>query len=1275
MLKGYRNPARLRTVFGLLLFLLLAALCCAAGAEGGTKILLDDTGKSYFEARDGAIVLTPGDVEKFTDDGNDSCTLVLADSAANAGISAGTEFLYFQHSARPWFLRAESVNGKTVRATDMFSSAATDGLMEELVILFRDLMLPFLIEGGGTYQIYYDTSQPLDLNIPTKAALSGTLNNAVTVTFTVDGDSTLHVRIQIDYDFNDVDLDIELGDELKFPIVEFPFTPLGDIGPKFELAFVAGGEGSGQCSGGNIYNTFVCEFLLYNDGRTDTVKDPEKPVRPENSFDSIQGDMDLKLVLSAAFVLFDIKVLDAEAALEPGIHIKVGVNGDDGGNPSQNVSADAKTETWHYCRAGDCFHGAVLFDASFVASIGFSIPPVRIPLVEYKLSLMQIGIFGFYYSYTFKTSEFGLHPEIVFVSDIPSICPYVAHRVDVNVVDAATGKPVAGAELNCDPGSELNVRIGSDKQYEAAVLRNVQNKTDKNGNGSLFVPDGKRSVSASGRLPNATIAKGSKTFYKNPRTEAITIELSTKPVTVNFNPNISQDVRYMPSSQTGIPGTLLELWGRKDGIPTRPETDGYMFIGWSTDPNASPDDSDLLTDGWGEFSDNMTLYAVWKQHFTVRFLNWDGSLVIQVFNVPYGTRFGVIGNPFPGPEPVRPSEGYYDYYFQTYEPGHGTIPIVQDTDFTATFEAVPKLYTVNWMNGDRPMLEEKYHYLETPVYKGETPTKASSGETRYVFAGWDPSPAPITNHITYNAKFIETKDHLAVTFDCAGGGPVPEGQIVAPGACALRPEPDPVRSGYTFRAWTLNGVDYDFSAPVYQDLILKADWTPVAYRFTAGDGKSWQRGSNSGLRFTVSRDPDDGQAFSLFTGAEIDGKAADPARYTAEAGSVRLTLSPGLLESLDSGKHTLKALFKDGEAEAVFYVGFDPRRFFTVQWEDDLGNVLETDDMVPEGSMPSYEGPTPKKAPTATESYIFTGWTPEIVPVTANATYTAVFAVKPDGFAVTFETDGGFPVPPVQTVPSGGTAVVPDPAPSKTGYELSGWLLNGEPYDFAKPVLSDLTLTAAWTPVTYAVTSGNGLTWYKGTNGGAYFIAERNILKEKTWPLFSGVKVDGMKQSGTAWFVNGGDDFVEIMLTPACLEALGEGTHRLTVCFTDGEAEAVFTVKFDLRDWYTVWWVNDDGMILEKDEMVPEGTVPAYHGDTPQKAPTEKASYVFSGWEPEPAAISADTVYRATYTVQPTPVPTVVPPTGDSADFPLWISLILLGLLGLSAGVILKSGK
>ena len=63
-------------------------------------------------------------------------------------------------------------------------------------------------------------------------------------------------------DFNDVDLDIELGDELKFPIVEFPFTPLGDIGPKFELAFRAeqkkNGHGRAEML---LHGCFVCSVI------------------------------------------------------------------------------------------------------------------------------------------------------------------------------------------------------------------------------------------------------------------------------------------------------------------------------------------------------------------------------------------------------------------------------------------------------------------------------------------------------------------------------------------------------------------------------------------------------------------------------------------------------------------------------------------------------------------------------------------------------------------------------------------------------------------------------------------------------------------------------------------------------------------------------------------------------------------------------------------------------------------------------------------------------
>lgn len=63
-------------------------------------------------------------------------------------------------------------------------------------------------------------------------------------------------------------------------------------------------------------------------------------------------------------------------------------------------------------------------------------------------------------------------------------------------------------------------------------------------------------------------------------------------------------------------------------------------------------------------------------------------------------------------------------------------------------------------------------------------------------------------------------------------------------------------------------------------------------------------------------------------------------------------------------------------------------------------------------------------------------------------------------FTVTFDSDGGSEVEP-QTVEEGQTATEPE-APTKEGYTFSGWLLEGEEYDFSTPVTADITLTAYW---------------------------------------------------------------------------------------------------------------------------------------------------------------------------------------------------------------------
>lgn len=67
-------------------------------------------------------------------------------------------------------------------------------------------------------------------------------------------------------------------------------------------------------------------------------------------------------------------------------------------------------------------------------------------------------------------------------------------------------------------------------------------------------------------------------------------------------------------------------------------------------------------------------------------------------------------------------------------------------------------------------------------------------------------------------------------------------------------------------------------------------------------------------------------------------------------------------------------------------------RTFTVTWVDWNGTELERDEKVAEGSTPSYDGETPTRAETEDIIYTFTGWSPELSPVTKDITYEAVYS-------------------------------------------------------------------------------------------------------------------------------------------------------------------------------------------------------------------------------------------------------------------------------------------
>ena len=313
----------------------------------------------------------------------------------------------------------------------------------------------------------------------------------------------------------------------------------------------------------------------------------------------------------------------------------------------------------------------------------------------------------------------------------------------------------------------------------------------------------------------------------------------------------------------------------------------------------------------------------------------------------------------------------------------------------------------------------------------------------YRFDGWllDCQPydfaTPVTGDITLTAGW--TINTYTVRFDTAGGSSVPE-QAIDHGQKITEPAA-PTREGYTFTGWLLDGRPFDFSTPITGNLTLTAGWqeneppAPVTHTVTfdsaGGSTIPAQTVTDGAAAIDPGTPTRDGYTF---TGWLLDGKPFDFA--TPITGDI--TLTAGWEES--------------GEPAPTIH---------TVTFDDGTGNTVTVNvqegETVQEPSAPSRDG------------YEFTGWlldgTPYdfTTPVTGDITLTAGWEKTEEPvttFTVSFRTNGGTAVEQ-QTITEGGTVEKPMD-PTRDGYTFTGWLLDGQPYDFTTPITGNIVLDAAW---------------------------------------------------------------------------------------------------------------------------------------------------------------------------------------------------------------------
>ena len=665
--------------------------------------------------------------------------------------------------------------------------------------------------------------------------------------------------------------------------------------------------------------------------------------------------------------------------------------------------------------------------------------------------------------------------------------------------------------------------------------------------------------------------------------------------------------------------------------------EGYTFTGWNTESDGSGDsyntESEVIS------TSDVTLYAQWEiNEYTITWQDDAGNTI--------GTTRVTHGETPSFTDPIKEATNQYSYTFKGWSPT--PTAATGDATYKAEFTETVRTYTVTWKNGDEVLKTNTVAYGTTPVYDGETPVKEATSQYNYSFKGWSPAVTEVTGDATYTATFDETLRSYTVTWKDENGEELEIDENVLYGATPVYDGETPSKEAtaqytYTFKGWKFNDEEevQTTLSPVSGDTIYTA-----AYEETVN-------------KYAITFKDEDGSVLKTEDVAYGELPEYDTSTLQKEA-------TAEYTYSFDHWEPEISDVTGTAEYTAVYS---QTKNKYTVTWKNDNGDTLGSDE-VEYGVVPSYNE-TPSKDSTAEFDYEFEDWSPALTEVTGDVTYTATYKAIKRRYTISFYNEDGTNLYSADfeygTVPVYGGETPTKEGNAEISYTFAGW----------DPVIREVTGEAEYKATFTEVTNSYTVKWVD--YDGSELETDENVLYGTT-PSYDG---DEPSRESTAQYNYEFDGW-----TPEVNDVTGnitytatykETTRSYTVRFmSEDGAEVLYSAEFEYGTlpsyegddpvkeednqytynfigWnpavtevtsnadyyadftgtvktYTIKWLDEDGnTTLETDYNVPYGDEPAFNGSEPHKESDAEYDYVFSGWEPEPKAVTGDAQYKAVY--------------------------------------------